>query len=770
MKKENNSIILASLLFLLGSILLIPMFKVFASIYLSLGILLLSYFFITPSELEKKKIPILILAIISIFLNLPAAICLFVVFDNITTKNNEIDNNINTPLSKEIKKTNSLLKLGIGMILLSGILLVTTNWTFLSSIGKVAILAILGIIFMIFSTISEKTIKIEATTKAYYILGLSFFILSWVGICYFKIISYQFSYSGIYNHGAYALTFLLIASLCYLTNMKFKDRQYLYLGHSIMYLVLLQLFLFIGMDIIKSILIMSIITLIINLIKKKSIESLQQINIVIGNIYWLGILLNLSSGTLTVLLITSLINIINLLFLVSKNDSTIIKFSTILISYILLIANIINTSFITNKCIFIFIGVSLLSLLIRYIKSLKKENIIIIDQLIYNFITIICLMVISMDYNIQYIEVSLTYFIMNFLSVIQDKKDTNLDRILQPFVIYLLINSIIKFISNNTMDIDSIYINFIIIYVLSIIHFLIKPKNLKNCYFAWLLIINILMFLAISMELNGIKSLLILISTIYIYINVPFETTAKQKKIIAYIYLLFNINLVIKSISITDYLSSLILLGIITILILIENNQTLKKVNYFAVVFPIVQLCEIISDKLGLITFNYIYTNIIQLYILALIIKLFVKNQKTKDMIATIGLSFIMMQIIFVSNLYVGIYIGMVSVIMIFLLFHKKDFYKLYITNIIVAILNIISQLFKYWRLVPLWVYLFITGLIIASFVTYKELKRQNIAPKTNSEINTPNQQQIGLNFCPKCGFKYNGENFCRNCGYKIKN
>jgi len=113
--------------------------------------------------------------------------------------------------------------------------------------------------------------------------------------------------------------------------------------------------------------------------------------------------------------------------------------------------------------------------------------------------------------------------------------------------------------------------------------------------------------------------------------------------------------------------------------------------------------------------------------ILALTIALsfiLIRNKKVRGIILAIVLPLIMISLMYEINIAIAIYIGCLSLAMIIFGFIKKDYKAIYIEGIIFLIANFVIQLWEFWGVLPIWVYLLIGGLTLIGIVTVKELKK----------------------------------------------
>lgn len=196
MKKVNNLLKISSIIYILIGLLTIYYSVSTTWIFLSLGLYQLSLGFLSQEELQTKKTEIILIAIISILINLPSAVMLFIVNDELSAIRK--DNNLSPPkekISDKLKRIDLVLKIGISMVFVAGILIATINWKVITDIIKCILLVFIGVIFIFLSKFSEKRLKLENTTKIYYIIGLLFFLFSFIGIGTYGTISSWFSYT-----------------------------------------------------------------------------------------------------------------------------------------------------------------------------------------------------------------------------------------------------------------------------------------------------------------------------------------------------------------------------------------------------------------------------------------------------------------------------------------------------------------------------------------------------------------------------------------------
>ena len=145
-------------------------------------------------------------AITSLPINLLSSIFLFAEYDKIKGEYykylKEKDMNIvdaknsEVKVEKEVKKLDILLKLGIAMVAVSGIMIATTSWDIITDFVKMILFIFIGIVFLGLSYFSDKKLKIKSTTITYWMLSMISFGLSVFMLGYYQFLGDWFSING----------------------------------------------------------------------------------------------------------------------------------------------------------------------------------------------------------------------------------------------------------------------------------------------------------------------------------------------------------------------------------------------------------------------------------------------------------------------------------------------------------------------------------------------------------------------------------------------
>lgn len=824
MTKANKFLKISGLLYLLVALFFILYVPLVGGPLLAIGTILLSYSFLTLEELSKNKVALIIIAVLSLLFNQIAAILIFISLDEISSaKKNSINSPPEEQISSESKRIDLLLKLGLAMVLVAGILFATTSWEIISDLFKLIALLVMGGAFLGLSKFSEVKLKIENTTKAYFILGISFFILTWVGVGYFAPFSEWFSYSGGGSALVYFITFVLTSIAFYTVNYKFEDPECLYLGHASVYLSMFALLTFCGLTPMLVLLIMGVLSTTLNFIpKKEKLASLQEFNHIISFLYWPMIITKSSDGNFIILLLTSAINIFNILYIAAKTNDNAENLFAAIIGYILIFASLVNIPYDIDALLTVFIVMTAFSLIIKYNPFTKNKYLIITSQSLYHIISLIIIFMYLIEPSIESMIITGLYLLANIINSLDlTKTNDQVDFRYQPFVIFYFIFSILDYFAEKVMSLDFVIVPAICAIIYVFINFFSKKSKVKSYYLIFTIIAAIITYMINLDVSNIIASIITLLVSIYLFLQMADDN--EVSKVCTYIFIILNIQALCLQILPSTYGSILSLL-IYGLLILIIKDKKLDIVNYLAVVIPLITLINDIGYD------YYVYKimaiNALELYVLFLVLKFFIKDKAIKDIIGTIFYSLITATIIFQGELVLGLYIGILAITIIFVTFNEEQYKKLFYTSIIITILNIIVQLWEFWGIIPFWLYLLVVGIGIIAFVTYKELNKTNEPPKPQKEVNVAtvevtqekkikptkqeeisndqllaenstfqiieekqnnscncehehhhteqqnvsqpmSQVQVG-NFCPTCGTQNKGGNFCTVCGRNL--
>ncbi|MEG2610130.1 MAG: hypothetical protein RSA91_05605, partial [Bacilli bacterium] len=200
--------------------------------FLGEAIILIGGIIYLKSEQKKRKEIILLLGLITLPFNFISGVFFLLLF---TTMLNFQESKLRgSPVKPEIKRIDLLLKLGVFMVVLAGLMFSLSSWKVVPDIVQVLILLLIAITFLVLSSFSEKNLKIMNTTKLYFICSLGFILLSYLTISNLQILGPQFVFGKEIFNG---LLFVLLSSILQIYAIKF-NKENLKIGSV--------LFLFIG--------------------------------------------------------------------------------------------------------------------------------------------------------------------------------------------------------------------------------------------------------------------------------------------------------------------------------------------------------------------------------------------------------------------------------------------------------------------------------------------------------------------------------------------
>ena len=214
---------------------------IIASFVLVAGIMNILYSKLEPEKLYEKRNIVLLWGILLIPFSFIAAILLLIDSDRIKTEyvkylkeqDNQVleSNNKNVTINKETKKLDILLKIGIAMVTVSGIMIATTSWELITDFAKLIIIALTGVVFLGLSIFSDKKLKIRGTTITYWLLSVIAFSLSIFMLGYYEMLGEWFSINGSGKEFFIAALTACISIFLYITYKRFDMESFLYFSY-----------------------------------------------------------------------------------------------------------------------------------------------------------------------------------------------------------------------------------------------------------------------------------------------------------------------------------------------------------------------------------------------------------------------------------------------------------------------------------------------------------------------------------------------------------
>ena len=644
-------------------------------------------------------------------------------------------------ISDEARKVDILLKIGVFLVVLSGILFSTSSTGPIIDLFKPLFLLLLSGIFYGLSYLFKTKVIIKKSENTYYILSNLFIIFFAIALAYFKTFGEYLSFEG--EGSLLVCSFISILTSLIVANLgrKYNNEALKTGSYLIIYVALTFALLFFEA---QMILIISIL-LIISIIGyyKISKDNISYHNSRLVLIILLGVcaifynLMNIwDHETLFNGLLSAGLLVANLYLLLQENEETGYKMLFTYTSFFLLNVAIINTLRImlpnhydVEGIANAYIYTSFISLMAHHYFNKQKD-------LKYGGFALTSIMLaysmVMMTSTDSFIILFITSLVLLVYSVLNIYK--NDDEILQKIYFALQIILIFVVISSGVTALDihfdiyistsTIFLSYLCIVALIDIvedEYITKIKLDLFLYYAIIILLS-LVSVATLFE-NSIVFNLIVLAILLLY-RVYVNKYIKNNDLINCVILtttLFHLEYVLYQLIPTLAHPLLFVLLLLTAYFMRKD-----KVNY---VFSIALSYLPYGIMISLFNLKYELEVILMGTPLLILVSIFSNvlvdlPKKTKTVLETIALSIIMCMFIFEANLFIGIYVGVISVIMMLIGTKNSKFNALFYTGIISLILNIYIQLQEFWSKIPVVVYTLIAGLLIIFYVTYKELNK----------------------------------------------
>lgn len=440
------------------------------------GIIFILYSRLKIEEVAEKKNTILTLAIFLYPINLISAIVLSIEYDlikrdyanykrynNISDSNDNVQN-VQQPVTKEAKKVDGMLKIGIAMVSVAGIMIVTTSWASITDVIKLVLLVVIGTLFFGLSMFSDFKLKIRNTSIAYWVLSMVSFGLGIFLVGYSKMAGSWFSFDGEGENVFIAVLMGVIAVMTYVTYKRFSINSFLYTSYIAVTVALLCVLRQLGQEPVICVMILAIILLVINLLpktEKQSLKIIKNFSLVTTYILTAFVLTELKDVADNLLVFVNfLIQVASLIALGIREKSDIVKIlsslavvalTSVAVTYLLVDLKDVYKLLVTRS-IYILMGILICAIIIR---EHKLNNLFLsiglpivlasvvfhVDIAVAVFVGCIALIMIifgaiKKEYKAVYVE-GIVFTIINLVVQLNDLWGKI------PFSIYLLIGGLV---------------------------------------------------------------------------------------------------------------------------------------------------------------------------------------------------------------------------------------------------------------------------------------------------------------------------------------
>lgn len=578
-------------------------------------------------------------------------------------------------------KNSLILIIGSFLLVLSAILFLVTNWSTTGNYMKTFVLLFMLAIFYGASVVADKYLNIKQTSKAFYYISLAYIPIIFLSIFLFELFGRYFS---LYGDGKYIYLLIMSIIVSIIYYVAYNKRQYIVtcIGSLLFtYLAIIFMGLSIKVDYHLVMLLLSLYTLLLNILYKKELYFLNsEMHYTFASVLSvILVVLNLSHNIEIIHYIVLIVGFINIYYALVLNSNYKNIYEFVYPAYLMYlfveIAGYYNSNYM--------IQVSLItSITILYYYNIIRYKEVKLISFVESIVGITYLLMISIVYkNVIDLYIVLTCTTLLFLlAYIYSRKEymATLFNISFPF---LLCSIFYKF------EISFAYIGIIFIIQLYLSRYVIKDEIMNKVMNPMTNIYFVIYSIFIITESNLIIPILYVLYAIY-NLLIYKEESKEINKIIAYICidfltisLLFNYNLFsYDNLSIMISLSTLIVGGL-SYLIKELNSKTNNEYIISHYVINII-----------LLIIEFSITNLVLLIILGLLFMLFVYINNLNKNLYDIPV-YSLIPYLFFSNIlqYSSLWTLILIIIFNILLLVYKDkryFYYLLIYVPLFAIIN----------------------------------------------------------------------------------
>ncbi len=625
----------------------------------------------------------------------------------------------------ENKKLDLLLKLGVGLILASGVLLMSTSfsiWIDVLTFGAFAAL------FFGLYLFSEKYVKNRNSSWGYHLLSMFFLFLTIINVEEATLTNTWFS--GHVLEYVFEIALLLLFSLIsYRSYQKFNIKIYLYSFFTSLFLALGSFLDALSIPYFVSLTCVNLIVLVVSML---SFEKKEDENCFRG-----------------FLLLVTYVLAIAYIGAGEMNDMIMCIFSSVLTlgnMYLLTIPrkdlwSSITTTFFSIPilpCMVLFLGlpthIEIWVLMLSYcflfgLLLLHKDSVK--NVLFHTLTTIVLNLSLFSVYLYSYqvgvaaaLMVSFALLFVHFMYLtIYDSKKT-IEYYLQPAKTALLAFTCLMILKPSFV-LDYTLIFSIVSMILLLINHLKLEKELKWSYFVTYLIILIYTFIISLGNTYMMGRLLLIFLAIYTSYFAYHHKDVRIKKLYPLIYG-WSFLIIYELISVQNMFNFPVLLNdlVVTLSFLVGavSNYENKKMFGASLVALIIPIYHLITSYVGREVVQLIGGNILVILAILWFSEKIIKNTKDRNIFAPVMISVSLLSFLFQPLVIIGIYVGLITILLMIYAKYKKDYPILYKTSFVLFIINIFTHLPAILSWIPFWSYLMFAGIGVIGFVTYKEM------------------------------------------------
>lgn len=701
------------------------------------GLVYLNYSQLDISDLYQRRNLILGLGIITLLLNFVSGILLLIARDKIVVQYHlGSDKEKRMKISPEIEKIDILLKVGVTLVSLAGLIFATSNWTVTSTITKVVIVLLMGILFISLSIFSHKKLQLKQTELMYWTLGVTFILIAGIASGIGKIFGDWFSFTGAGQDLLLASLSLIASLFSYLTYKYFHNKIYLSIAVIGIVVALGFILAYANISFTNIVSILSLLVILANVVfqHQKDIRNVvERFNIIflssLSGLLIIYYLISNVSSIASAFLATTLL-IVSLVYLNNKAEKYTLLVPVICLGLIsstimgidlnypgTVIASLLYTIF------YIFMILS------GYLYRNKKVELGI--TIILNLLLLLTFLIDFPIYPFKNILVGFLLLVPVIINSSFMKNKSLIEYYLVPIKLIIFTSSLV-YLFTSFAYVSCLFNICMCYFVMLFGYFIATDKSLKLEYFILFGLLLITAVTNIGGDSETIPTLVVLLSSFFplIIINNTNEKKYQDFSVASFIFMLIAIYHILTAGNLLGTLQPVSSLIVILIYLLIMFKQKHKKLYFIitavGLIFP---FYNYIVGPLCDYPFSSIALSILIFYTVYLFSENLFKNNFVKKIIWLVTLSLILISLIFEANLIIGLFVGVVTFLLMIFGTLSNENNSFFIIGFSFLILNLIVQLRDLWLKIPLWIYLLTVGLFIIGVVMYKEIAKKGNIP-----------------------------------------
>lgn len=724
--------------FILGGFILFISLLEYSSVLLGIGMiqLVLGLYYLQCSHQDiytmyQNRISVLLLGIVNFIPNFISSAFVFNAYDKIKIEYKK-GNYKKKKISKKRKEQlqlNRVLNIGVGLILIAGYLFLNTNISVVQPWSSVLVMLLFAGIFYALYLFNQKYIQHEYSLKIYYILSMFFLLLGYFGIGKYGLLG---DWLSIYGEGKYVfftLFFLLFSLVSIFSYKAFKNKNYLYGVYAGIFFAPIYYLSFAGADIYLTILTMDLIITLVSMLdfKNKDITVTFHPFLKVAS-YFLAFMFVIGTNVqnTTLYIMAAILTLCNLYYLNIYHSNKGSSILTTLFGFLLfpVIVCHLNLGMMTSVYTMLLINV-LITTILLFNKRIKNDSFFhrtsIVGLNLYSLFIYIFSFSAS---SFAPVLVAFTILFLHFVYLtIYDNTECE-EYYTQAIKIGLLVYACFNFLQIN--DASVIFTVISVLYVM--LARLTVEKKLKWSYILTLFATFAVAFVMTMIDQNMISAFVLLLMSCYFTYRIRKSDNkeicrlypAAYLTLLLMLYDLVSVQNVFQFQPIYNHI--IVLFAFVGGMVANLKNKTLLQLTSIAFLFPSI---NILLDINHVFFMQDIIFNILCVVLVLLLCEYGIKKDTDKNIVSTVFIALLLVNVIFSTNEYVAIYVSILTVLLMFYSIYRPIYNTLFIVSVFGFVLNLLIHMNYILTIIPLWSYLLVMGIIIIGVVVCKEIKRK---------------------------------------------